>query len=259
MLCLITNRNEADYPLSVDQVISNKNVSLIFQYFFSGYILPAPRIPTSQSLLTWKRFVVNEKLVCSWLNALQIQSVFKPFMLKWKEQLLIRLVISEESSTPSSSSSWSSSPSLVFFSCKRQRTLNAHKFHAYLSLGPNLDRHPLSVPASAYTRVFDACQSILSHGPLSILVSINRKYFTLWLWHHVSRFPMLLGTFLFLRYILFSTMPRTMFCTLWVLSKFLLNNFIFCFLFLDSTNTKLYTRGLHSPSQWEFSGIGKSH
>lgn len=146
-----------------------------------------------------------------------------------------------------------------FFSCKRQRTLNAHKFHAYLSLGPNLDRHPPSVPASAYTRVFDACQSILSHGPLSILVSINRKYFTLWLWHHVSRFPMLLGTFLFLHYILFSTMPRTMFCTLWVLSKFLLNNFIFWFLFLDSTNTKLYTRGLHSPSQWEFSGIGKSH
>lgn len=65
MLRLITNRNEAYYPLSVDQVISNKNVSLIFQYFFSGCVLLALRNPTSQSLLTRKRFVLNKILVCS--------------------------------------------------------------------------------------------------------------------------------------------------------------------------------------------------
>lgn len=160
MLCLITNRNEADYPLSVDQVISNKNVSLIFQYFFSGCILSAPRIPISQSLLTWRRFVVNEILVCSWLNALQIPSVFRAFMLKRKEQLLVRLIISQASSNPSSSSLWSSSPLPVFF-CKTQRTLNSSEFHAHFSISPNLNRHPQSMPPPASMTPFDTCQFCL--------------------------------------------------------------------------------------------------
>lgn len=71
-----------------------------------------------------KKNVLNEISVCSRLHALQVPSVFRPFMLKWREQLLVRLITSQASLIPSSFSSWSPSP--IVFSAKHGK-LSIHK------------------------------------------------------------------------------------------------------------------------------------
>ena len=155
MLCLIINRNEVYYPFSIDQVISNKNVSLIFQYSFQDvYCLPQG----IQSLLTWKIFVVNEILVCNQLNVLQILSVFRLSVLKRKEQLLARLIIFQASSIASSISSGLSSSLSVFPSVKYREFKFTKECHLHLSIGSRLNRYPWSVPYSTYMTLLDTYQ-----------------------------------------------------------------------------------------------------